>query len=340
MDWVRINFPMRLWTGALLATTLCAQAQNSAQSSGQVFIFSQPISSLSNGPSLFSGPGANSGKELPALPLFNDHTMAEPPAPLPMPMNSSSVQEWQRMRDRQENWALMTPEEILGVATPEDILNPSGRGDANGQNLSAVERFLARQQASHMAAPTNGTANNNPSAFGSLWGTPDDSAKDPFEITRTPGAPRADQLFSQLFATNHSALPGGSDWVKAFGLPPPPPPPTPDQLSEMQQFKQWLEPGASSPADSADKASSGSKFLSVLQPLPGENSKDQTPGFNPVGATFAPLNSGIGRPTGLSPLPPVTGSTNRQSVAPGWTPQPPPWQSSGPQPFAAPQRKF
>ena len=74
------------------------------------------------------------------------------------------------------------------------------------------------------------------------------------------------------------------------------------------------------------KSSPGDKFLSSLQPL-SDTTPNQAPTVNPVGASFAPLSSGIGRPAGLTPLPGIAGATNWQSSAasPAWAPQPPPW---------------
>jgi hypothetical protein len=53
------------------------------------------------------------------------------------------------------------------------------------------------------------------------------------------------------------------------------------------------------------------------------------------------LNGGIGKPADLPALPSSMGLSYTSSrPAAAWAPQPPPWMSADPQPFAVPQRKF
>jgi hypothetical protein len=69
--------------------------------------------------------------------------------------------------------------------------------------------------------------------------------------------------------------------------------------------------------------------------------KPGQPSLNPIGASFTPLNSDVGKPAGLPTLPSYWSlSYTSSQPAAAWVPQPPPWMSPDQQPFAAPQRKF
>jgi hypothetical protein len=247
------------------------------------------------------------------------------------------------MLDARENWALMTPEEILGVGTPRNTLRSTEQEAADSQrNLTLVERFLERQRQPQTTA-TNKYLNDNSLAG---WGFSRNQARLTNESPFNPvGLPTAAQILDRFFNDTpaNSRVPGQNEnsragWFRSLGLPPQPVPPTPEQLAERERFKRLLDPGSFS--DSTAKAGSGGKFLALLQPLP-DTTANQTPAVSPAGSSFAPLNSGIGRPAGLPPLPGIT-STNWQSSAalPAWAPQPPPWLVQTPQPFVVPQRKF
>jgi hypothetical protein len=250
------------------------------------------------------------------------------------------------MLDARDNWALMTPEEILGVDTFRNTLRtPEQEAADNQKNLSLVERFLERQRQSH-AAVTNGYySDNSSSGWGfsrNPGGLTNGSPPDPARIGLPAAAQILDRFFNDTPANNQFAGQSGNrnmGWFKSLGLPPQPAAPTPEQLAERERFRQLLDPGSYS--DTPAKSSPGSKFFSSLQPL-SDTALNQTPTVNPVGASFASLSSGIGRPAGLTPLPGITAPTNWQSSAapPAWAPQPPPWLSQTPQPFTMPLRKF
>jgi hypothetical protein len=250
------------------------------------------------------------------------------------------------MLDGRENWALMTPEEILGVDTSKNTLRtPEQEAADNQKNLTVVERFLERQRQSH-AAVTNGYYSDNSSSGRNFsrnqGGLTNGSPFNPARIGLPTAAQILDRFFNDTPANNQFAGQNenrSAGWFKLFGLPPQPATPTPEQLAERERFKQLLDPGSYS--DTSAKSWSGGKFLSSLQPL-SDTTPNQTPTVNSVGASFAPLSSGIGRPAGLTPLPGITAPTNWQSSAapPAWAPQLPPWLVQTPQPFTMPQRKF
>jgi len=351
MNFRPANFRMRLLAGALSAVFLSATAQNGAPPSSQPIIFSAPagdqaasntlplLPRLSDRPNLASelrAPVSVFDAEIPSLPL---------PVPARAPtLSRAEARQLQKMLDERENWALMTPAEILGVDTSRNILRTPGEETADNQkNSTVVGRFLERQRQSHTAA-TNGYNSGNSS---SDWdfsrnrgGLTNGSSSDPARIELPTTAQILDRLFSDTPANNRFAGQNGNRSAGRFnslGLPPQPAAPTPEQLAERERFKQLLDPGSYS--DTTAKSPLGGRFLSALQPL-SDTMPNQTSGMNPVGASFAPLSSGIGRPAGLTPLP-GAGSTNWQSSASrAWAPQPPPWLVQTPQPFIMPQRKF
>lgn len=343
---------MPLLAGALTALCWSAVAQNGAPPAGKPIIFSAPVgdNAASNTPSLLprlSDQPDYAGAVRAPVSVFN---MESPSVPLPAPsrapmLSRAEAQRLQELQDKRENWALLTPEEILGLETSGNPLRTPEQEAADGQkNLTVVERFLQRQRQLRPAV-TNGYGDNSLSSWdfsGNPGGSTNGSSLNPVRFGLPTTAQILDRFFNNPPANNQFA---GQDenqsagWFKSLGLPPQPAAPTPEQLAERERFRQLLEPGSYS--DMAAKSSPGEKFSSSLQPSLGAAS-DQTPAANPVGATFAPLNSGIGRPVGLTSLPGITGPTNWQSSAglPSWAPQPPPWLLPTPQSFTPPQRKF
>jgi len=351
MSFRRANFKMLL-AGALTAVVLSATAQKGAPPSSKPIIFSPPAgeNAVSNAPLLLPrlSDRPNFGNEVRApVSIFDAQTPSlplpvSPPAPT---LSRADVRRLQKMLDERENWALLTPEEILGVDTSGNTLRTPEQEAADDQRkLTVVGRFLERQQQSHMAV-TNGYDNGNSS---SGWdfsrnrgGLTNGSPSDPGRIGSPTAAQILDRFFNDMSANDQFVGPDGNrsaGWFKSLGLPPQPAPPTPEQLAERARFSQLLDPGSYS--DTGAKSSPDDKFLSVLQPL-SDTTPNEAPAASPVGASFAPLSRGIGRPVGLTPLAGIGGATNWQSsAAPAWAPQPPPWLVQTPQPFTMPQRKF
>ena len=71
------------------------------------------------------------------------------PAAPPPAISPAQVQQMQRLLDERKNWALLTPEQILGLPTQEKILGIPDR-DAFGQpkNESVVAQYYERQEQS------------------------------------------------------------------------------------------------------------------------------------------------------------------------------------------------
>jgi len=353
MNFRPADFRMRLLAGALSAVCLSAVAQNGAPPASKPIIFSAPAGDIaaSNAPSLalrFSDRPNFANEVRAPVSVFNAQgpSLPSPALPRAPTLSRAEAQRLQKMLDQRENWALLTPEEILGVDVSRNTLRTPGQeAAADGQkSMTVVERFLERQRQSHPAV-TNAYSDNSSSSWdfsGNQAGLTNGSSLNPPRIGLPTTAQILDRFFNDAPANNQFAGQDenrGAGWFKSLGAPPQPAAPTPEQRAERERFKQLLDPG--SYTDTAAKPSPGGKFLSALQPL-SDTTLDQTPPANPVGASFTPLSSGIGRPMGLIPLPGITGPTNWQSSASlsSWAPQPPPWLSQTPQPFTVPQRKF
>ena len=336
----------RGWLLAALASAVVfsAQAQYPESRQGQPIIFSSPQNDDvgSNMPSLSpKPPGALSLEDTvqaPAKFSFNGPPTIGPlPAVVPT-ISLAEVAQRQDMLDRRNNWLLLTPAEILGLATPEKILGISER-DAFGQpkNSTAMERYTERQNLL-LAPRTNAFQTDRSSP---AWDFLSDrrSASNTFNSSwRNP-----ENAVNPLF-------PSGSDrdilgrrnedrsWAKLFSQPAPTPTPTPTpaQLADMERFRQLLNPGMSTAEPAANPESGGIK-TSLPQTLLVSGLGQPPP--SRIGAVFTPLNSGIGKAADLPKLPSVWGLSYTSSPA-AWGPQQAPWLSPGPQPFIAPQRKF
>jgi len=261
---------------------------------------------------------------------------------LPLPASPGiSQQQQQRMRkllDDRKNWTLMTPEEILGVkATGEMLQTPERDILGSEKQPTQMERYLERESRLRNG-PTNDWNNDRSDQLRNFTRDPDGA--NPPDYRRNSSAETA-RSFNQILngQRNRDQNPdqnANSSW-ETFSQPLPQTTtkPDPQQLEAMERFRQLLN---SSPAEDA-QPSSDSKFFPPSKPVvdPLLTQPDFVP--NPAGASFTPLNSGIAKPTGLTPLPGVVTSLLPPVAAPSWKPQPPPWLLQGPQPFVMPQQK-
>jgi len=338
-----MNFSLSLLAGAWMAVTLSIEAQQPALNAGQSIIFSSPDNGGSSSNLASLAAQSSSPKN------FQDNFQSASPVPTfdnPSTTPPSVSGEEQRPRkrlERRKDWVLMTPAEILGVTTPEKILQTEER-DAAGQpkNLTPLERYNERQQAknartndpyfsNHSMPPRNfgGDRNNNTNA-----------------ISFNPAGNGLKNLRSTLFNNSLNAAPNSdlfadpgrsSVWSKSEDLPASLPALNPAQQADMDQFRQLLEPG-SPPTAATTFAPGGTTFFQSETPSASSFTR---PMANPAGASFTPLSSGIGKPAGLESLPGVTGQAGGQpAFTPSLAPQLPPWMSQTPQPFVVPQRKF
>jgi len=290
-------------------------------------------------PRLLESPDFRNGSEI-SLPFdFNGPPVAAPPLPGAPMLSPAEQAQLQDQSDRHKNWILLTPAEILGTTTPEKILGIQEH-DAAGRlkNLTAMERYTERQN-QMLSANTNAFQNGNASP---IWNFSRDrrDQSDAFnpvnsglENPASLANPRLNSGPDNRTLAGQSQNGGQS---KLFGSPMPSPAPTAAQQMDLERFRQLL--GSSpSPAPAATPSSNDKMFpLSEMSP----DVKLGQSSLNPIGASFTPLNSGIGRPASLPTLPSAWGLSYTSRPAAAWAPQPPPWMSADPQPFAVPQRKF
>jgi hypothetical protein len=342
-----MNFrPTNLRRGPLLVGVAVAMVLPiHAQQGGEAIIFSSPVGSVvSSNLTRLSAP-VDVPDTFQATPSGLDVNLpsgeAPPLATVPSAVSISEGQQLQNLLNPKKDWTLMTPAEIIGVTSPEKILQVPER-DAMGlrDNPNTLERFTERQSRSQVAATNDFSPDNSDSAWRfsrnrSLQpdaNTPnlvsDNLGSIPTSLSQLfNNAPQRDDNFASQNAGAYLWKPMGSS-----------PLPAPDsaQPTEMDQFKQLLGADPPTPVETpAARSSSGASFSSSSDDNFGQ------PMVNPVGASYIPLTSGISTPTGLTPLPTITGQNSIQpAITPAWTPQAPPWMSQGPQPFVIPQRKF
>ncbi len=321
---------------------LPVQAQRSAPPGGQPILFSSPVTDSvdSNTPSLSPQPPEllefRDAGDAPSQFNFNRLPQGPPLPAAPRPTLAGILRE-QDLQDRNRNWAMLTPAEILGVATPEKILGTADR-DTFGQpkNSTALERYIERRNQLLLLAKTNALPADNASPD---WISSGDRRDDLSSVyggqDSRDGAGRAsfNPAPSDPFQTRQSDR---SSWSKLFDSTPAALAPGPDlaQVEEMERFRQLLNSG--SPAAPPNL---GGLKTSLPQSLLGSEPAQSQP--NQIGASFTPLTSGIGRPAELPKLTaPWSLSYTSPAPAAAWVPQMAPWLSPTPQPFTAPQRRF
>jgi len=331
---------------AVLVAAFSAQVQYATLQAGQAICFSTPRNDTvsSNVPTL-------SPKSLESLdfskisdvPLpfdFNEPPVDTPSLSVPLTISPTEKAQLQVLSDRRKNWILLTPAEILGATTPEKILGIQEH-DAAGQQkkFTALERYSKRQ-------------NQMPSANTNSFQNGDSSPAWDFSRNRRDQSdvfnPINGELKNPAFMENAPLNSGldsrtlpwqnqNGDQSKLFGSRMPLPAPNAAQQLNLERFRQLL--GSSPSPVPAATPSLNDKMFSLpemsLNVKPGQSS------LSPIGASFTPLNSGIGKPVNLPTLSSAWGLSYTSSrPASAWAPQPPPWMSADQQPFAVPQRKF
>jgi hypothetical protein len=337
----RLNLPL------LVVTMVAMVSSTDAQSSDRSIIFSTPKSDDTPAvtPSL-----APQNSQLPVLP---DSLQAPDPAlhfqapndllvgPPPTVITPRS-QRMEKLLEDRKNWTLMTPEEIMGV-TPADELLQSPDRDALGRkkDTTPLQRFLDRENQMH-SGPTNG------------WQIEQDNL--PWKPSRNrddlnPFAPGSDntvnaakKLIDYLNGrqlgegtanrnNNNYGWDSFSPTAQQTAMKP-----DPEQLAAMDRFRQLLNPA---PVPTTE-ASPDNKYFPATKTAPVVDPYLNQPYYvlNPAGSSYTPLTSGVGKPSGLTPLPGIVTPGITLAPAPAWAPQPAPWLIQGPQPFVMPQRKF
>ena len=330
---------------AVLAGVPSVHAEPPATNAWKPIIFSTPdnggvssnVTSLSTQPV----PPANFQN------LFQDTT----PAPSfnfgPAPMPNTGRRLLKKSGD-DADWVFQTPAEIMGVVPEQNSSTGKRNRDGQPDNLTPLERYLEGQS-------MNPRSKVNSSRSQNFWGdengrtnsdnnSPDlinsglDDLQSPATASQPLNAAPNTVLANNLFASPDQ----DSVWPTVLGTPAPQPTANPvnpvQQQADMDQFQHMLNPGFV-PVTAATTAPDGTTSFKSQITLPASDSTQ--PLVNPIGASFAPLTSGIGQPAPMAQLPGVTHQVDTQSsLTPAWAPQPAPWTSPNPQPFGIPQRKF
>jgi len=330
--------------GLLLAAmafgvVLPLHAQYAGSRPGEDIRFSSPDTDdvVSNLPSLSPKPPGTLDFEN-AFEVPSTLNFAPSPNPAPLPsigpvFSSEAAARVQDLLDRRNNWALLTPEEILGAATPEKIFGITDH-NAFGQRKysTALERYNERQNQMQLAR-TNGLSLVNSSPVWNSFSDRNSRSNSLYGGLVSPGA-----LANPLFNSTADRQNENNGWSRLFDQPAPAPVPAPNpaQLTDMDRFRQLINPGLPSAAAAANPSAGGLK-TSLPQTLLGSGLA-QPPR---MGASFAPLNSGISKAPEMPRLPSAWAlSYTSPPPAEAWAPQLAPWLSPAPQPLAAPQRKF
>jgi hypothetical protein len=306
----------------VLATAFSASAQ-------QTIIFSKPADmSAEKANSFLPNSTHNAGDFNAPRQLFHDYT---PDLPLPKPLLLDESPEAKAAMDRRKNWTLLTPDQVLGIQTPEEILGMVDKPDE--KKLSLEEQFLLRESRASATAATNGRALNP------LWRQAEDANpfadknKDADGNPLRPGAQNLEpgaRYFNQLLNAQDSETgPDGkpnSPWNTDFSQPTQLKP-SPEQLADMERFRALMEPSAPPPVVTPVMT----RF--AVAPVAGPDPFLQpTPAVNPAGRMVPSLENIFSRPTGINPLPGIsTPPPKPVATKPSWQAQLPPWLTDGPQ---------
>jgi hypothetical protein len=239
--------------------------------------------------------------------------------------------------NKRNNWRLLTPEQIMGVQTAEEIMGVADRGTEPKRSLE--EKFLLRQLPGSRGGATNSRSgaltreDRNPfeqnrdgqfpfkqKAASQMddvtpknstwsWGQPKPKPDENFP-GETDGGPANNTIWKSAFAQPERAVPFGQ---------------SPEEMAKMERFRALMNPPAPSapaPTRVSPAPVSAPAFFEASQPT-----------FNPAGRSAVTVQANIAKPTGIKPLPAATGSTLApQTKKPEWQAQPPPWMTDKPQP--------
>ena len=264
-------------------------------------------------------------------------TVPEPDLPLPPPVyyrsQDPSVTE---ALNKRNNWRLLTPEQIMGVQTVEEIMGLADRG--NEPKRSLEEQFLLRQSQGYRGGATNARS-----------GALTRESNNPFEQSREDQLPfgqkntlQVDDLMpkNSPWATGQTRprpdgsqpgemgdVPANNIWKSAFAQPAQPVQfgQSQEEIARMERFRALMDP----PAPVAPVKTHANP-VPVAAPAFFEASQ---PAVNPAGRSAVAVQANIAKPTGIKPLPAATGSAlTPQTKKPEWQAQPPPWMTDKPQP--------
>jgi hypothetical protein len=311
----------------LLMTASSAVAQ-------QTIVYSKPSDVSADKANSFIGNSSrmgNAGDFRAPKQLFN---VPAPNLPAPGPVyyqnHDPSVME---ALNKQKNWRLLTPEEIIGVPTAAQIM---GLPDPNRDSKLTLEQEFILRQTRQSAGATNSRAaslsanessnpfyqnRENQLPFARSFGErPDDVSSD------YPTRSWSQSNLKPAGNLPEDANQQDSAWTSVF-FQPSQPKLTPEQLADRDRFRALMEPTPT--PDATVKYSTPH-----TAPAPNPYLQPQ-PFVNPAGRSAVAVETDISRPTGIQPLPAATGSAvTTPKTRPAWQAQPPPWLTDKPQPHS------
>lgn len=268
-----------------------------------------------------------------------------PPPARSAPPTAAETKRIKDALDRKKNWAFLTPEEIYGVQSPEEImkLTEFGRDGAVVEPKTAVERYVGRWEKSRTTTSSRQANSDVLSLHGGDEGDaeelkPEDKPVLSFMAEprgQLSGFTRTDPGFNQPFIK--AGIPQEKNHGALFNVGQPAPPidsftKSPAQEATMKEYKQVLESGSSVSAFNAGFGVSVSPSLP-----PAQTFSFGGPSPNPVGAQRLP------RPHLTAP---ATFGVAVPGYTPAYSPPPAPLPSLAPAPrlkpttFEVPTRKF
>jgi hypothetical protein len=294
--------------------------------------------------------------------LFKSMEPAGPPDPLesgqmmlpPRPVERPLSRKAQMLEEQRKNWAFMTPEQLMGVPGPDDLLNgtDSGRDGNETKPLSLLEQYYQRQE--HPNKAVKKADQSDPFSLADKRANSDDS---PFsggdrsggngKRDRSVNSKQGENLGEMDFATGphlDSGIDKGFDTglfrhpstiSDVFGLGHSEP--TPEELlahkARIEEFRRLLNTDWHSPSDNLLPAATGKDAApaSGLGGLPLAMRADDP---NAASLGIATLIGGMTDPAQNlnAPTAPGTASTLPKAPAPSLTPPNPT--------FLAPRRQF
>ena len=241
---------------------------------------------------------------------------------------------------RQKNWTEMTPEEIFGLPAPDKSADPkiSLKPNASSTDVTALEKYLLQKRLVQNGSTNLGAPSEGWNFLDDKTGLPDQKRAEELRNGSLAHSQIFDRLLGNAQDYRRNSLQGDDDaWNRVFVSARQSQPPQ-QQVADDDAFTQLIHP--TEPTTEMRNAALGGKYFAPVVPPLDPNLEPRPVGYNPLGASFTPLTSGIGRPKRLDPLPGLTSGLSTPSLTPSWAPRPPPWTQDTPQLFVNPVRRW
>jgi hypothetical protein len=325
---------------AAVGAVSLAPAQGTAPAGGNPLFFSSPAGNGLETPADLGKPrqnGLGSADQVQAPHSLDSSAASDLPLLMPPPNNALR----EMSAETRKNWTEMTPAEILGVQLPEEtaatkLLN-SQRKDAD---LPPLENYLRLRRLEETGTTNLARAHEDLSFLDER----NAQARQMRDQQMRDGTLAQSQIFNRLLQNvqGRSDLDASGDQDRGWGggsfSTLRPNQPTPQKVDDMKAFLEALSP--TEPAKNLKSSAWSDNPLAPGQPSPDSFLESSRRGNNSAGNSFQSLDSGLGRPNRLTPLPGLNSDPATPSLTPAWAPQPPPWTLDKPQLFVNQVRKF